>query len=218
MRTPVFLAAVVIVAFLVGACGGGDATGTPALTPRVTASLSPTPTPTATTPTPTSTPTPSGSLNDFVFTASELPEACSVVKVDLQVAEGYPSWLSKISSNPFLSSDREFVDGFVGVVIPDTELASSAISALFAIYYEDTENNEIGLFGYEFDSDTHAWQAAALIIEQGDDPDGFAVFLVENIVIYVWRDEVGSVNCFLPLKELVSVRTEIGGGLEVPTE
>ena len=162
------------------ACRGGDAT------PSTTS-------PTA--PVPTSIP----GLNDFVFEASVLPEACSV------------------KENASISSDREFADLLVGLVLVDDELAPSVVSALYAVYYEGAEYNEIGYFGFEFDSTKSVVQAVDFLIQedQRSAPGRFSVFFVGNIVVEVWRDDQGSEGCFSPLKELVNVQTEIGGGLEL---
>ena len=101
-----------------------------------------------------------------------------------------------------------------------TELASSAVTALYAVYYENLEYNEIGIWGYEFDSAMYAEQVAAEAVEQGQvsDPGRFAVFLQGSVVIEVWRDDEGSGECFWPLWELVRELMEAAGGLELPTD
>ena len=187
-------------------------TNTLAVPPMPTATPIPTSEPT-TTPavqaTTISTPRPKVSLSDFMLAASDLPETCQLRLrgLDLPANEEDPSWLKKVKSNPFVSSDREFLDGFVGLVgISDSALVSSVVSALFAIYFEGPEDNELGLYGYEFDSVEHAAQAAPFVIRyQLRDPSHAAAFLQSNIVIFLWHDNVSD-DCFASLKDLIGGR------------
>ena len=81
-----------------------------------------------------------------------------------------------------------------------------------AVFHEGPEYNEIGYFGFEFDSTRSAEQTAALLAGR------YSVFLVGDIVVAVWRDNDESDNCFSSVKGLVSVQTEIGGGVEMSSE
>lgn len=204
----IVLATLLAAIFTFSACAedngtpGATSPATPVTTPTLTPTLIPTSMPSPTvTPVPTDIPLPNTGLDDFVFESSELPEACSVKK------------------SPSLSSDRELTDQLIASALANDTLAASAVSSLYAVYYEGPEYNEIGYFGLEFESTTLAEQAAAILIQHGQGrTPGRSVFLVGNIVVEVWRDDEGTGNCFFSLKELVSVQTEQGGGLEMPTK
>ena len=145
------------------------------------------------------TSTPNASLIDFVFAGPDPPESCSVAQ------------------KPSLASDREVVSRLAEQTLL-SEAAPSPISALFGVYYEGPEYNEIGYFGFDFDSIGSAEQAASLLVQEGEATaqGRFSVFLVGNIVVEVWRDDEGSISCFAALKQFVSAQTEAAGGAEMP--
>jgi len=166
-------------------------------------------------PTSSSSPKPTPGVNDFAFKASELPEACSVLSVmSSQPEKEDPPWLGKITSNPFVSTDREFVDAFVDAWMSDwlsiPDVSQGIVAALFAIYYEGEVSNEIGIFGGDFDSKSHFDQVADAIatgIDTRDKPwaSDHAVYVLNKTVLFIWRDSRGG-DCFSQLKTLVEAR------------
>ena len=135
------------------------------------------------------------SLEDFIFGSNDLSETCTLVPYD----DSFPFG---IQSNPFISSDPEFLDLFTTLLFKDSTLSKSVHSVLFSLYFG---KNEFGLNGTEFDSDSLANRAAEILKIELTDTFRFAVFNKGRIVLQLWRDD-NTDSCFYELEELVRYR------------
>jgi hypothetical protein len=142
-------------------------------------------------------------LADFIFENHQLPGTCRLVPIE--PGEPLPC---EFKSNPFLSEEREFLDCFVRNFVSDNEtLIAATRSALFSVYLE---NDEIGVFGLELESETSTNQAANLLqqeMQETTESQRFTIFQKDRLVIQVWRDNETDV-CFDRLKELIMARIQ----------
>jgi len=136
-------------------------------------------------------------LAGFIFKDQELPGNCRIVSV--KPGEELPCG---IKSNPFVSSERQFLDCFARMLVDDESLVAATRSALFSLY---KEKGEIGVCGLEFDSETSASQTATLLREKNTDVKRFAIFQKGRIAILLWRDDETD-TCFDRLKEAIEAR------------
>ena len=139
------------------------------------------------------------SLADFVFEVQQLPEGC--ILASLKSDEDTPCG---VQSNPLVSSERQFLDCFAGELLHDEILVADVHSGLFSVY---VGKDEIGVFGLEFSSPILASQGASLLRKENSEPQRFAVFQKERIVILLWRDDESDA-CFDRFKELITERME----------
>jgi len=119
------------------------------------------------------------SLEDFVFISNELSETCTLVPYD----DSFPFG---IQSNPFISSDPEFLDLFTTLLFKDSTLSKLVRSVLFSLYFG---KNEFGLNGTKFDLDSLANRAEEILKNKFVDTLRFAVFNKGRIVLQLWRDD-----------------------------
>ncbi len=136
-------------------------------------------------------------LAGFIFKNQELPGNCR--RVSVKPGEKLPCG---VKSNPFVSSERQFLDCFARMLVDDESLVAATRSALFSLY---REKGEIGICGLEFDSETSASQAAVLLRKKNTNIKRFAIFQKGRIVILLWRDDETDTS-FDRLKEMIVAR------------
>ena len=133
-------------------------------------------------------------LEHFIFKDYELPDGCRLKTVE---KDELPFGAQ---SNPYLSSDRQFLDNFAKKMFRDEEsLVAATRTALFSVYWSD---NEIGIFGFQFNSEESAQKAANFLNTdiRGDN----ACYSEGKVVIFLWND--GAYNPYSKIKELVKTR------------
>jgi hypothetical protein len=71
-------------------------------------------------------------LSDFIFKDQDLPRNCRIAPVE--TTEELPCGAK---SNPFLSSERRFLDCFAGELLHDKAVVATTRSALFSVTWEE---------------------------------------------------------------------------------
>lgn len=119
-------------------------------------------------------------MADFIFDEEALQEVCSVY-------EKIPgrSWPLDIPANPYITSNREFLDRFGSQLVSDPDLVESITSALFSLYLGA---DEIGIFGLEFENENSALKAAEIMKSDYTDKHRFKLFHKGNIIIHLWQN------------------------------
>ncbi|MEP0265670.1 hypothetical protein [Dokdonia sp.] len=136
-------------------------------------------------------------LENFVFSKEELPDGCK-----LKLVANNSRLPCKATANPFISSDRGFLDCFTKRLIQDSTLVQQVKRGLFSVY---EGQSEIGIFGLETDSK----KTTTLILDNimANSPnDGSMEFIQSGkILIWLWRDREET-NSFHELKKLINAR------------
>ncbi len=136
-------------------------------------------------------------LEDFVFSKEELPDGCrlkSVVNSDLLPCEA--------KANPFISSERSFLDCFTRRLIMDSTLIQNVKRGLFSVY---EDQSEIGIFGLETDSKKTSKLILKDITTNYTNDESMELIQSGKILIWLWHDK-GKTNSFNELKKLVEAR------------
>ena len=136
-------------------------------------------------------------LEDFVFSKEELPHGCrlkSVAKNELLPCEA--------KANPFISSERSFLDCFTRRLIKDSTLIQNVKRGLFSVY---EDQSEIGVFGLETDSKKTSKLILNDIMTNNPNDESMELIQSGKILIWLWHDK-GKTNSFNELKKLVEAR------------
>ncbi len=139
------------------------------------------------------------SLSEFIYKKNP-PVGCLRYSTDRK-----NSFPFNIASNPYLSSNPEFVKSFAGQLLNyDQTLTSAVTSGLFSVF--DGEH-EIGLFGLEFDSERSAAVADSLLKSDNPDLSRFRVFQKNKLLIQLWSIDTND-SCFVALS--AAIITKLG--------
>lgn len=138
-------------------------------------------------------------LEDFVFAEEELPAGCSIKQVTDN--DHLPC---NAEANPFISSDRIFLDCFSGNLVRDATLAQNVKRGLFSIYEDQAE---IGIFGLEIDSEKTAKLIINGLMKNNPNDESSELIHSGTIVIWLWKDK-GENSSFNELKKLIKARIE----------
>ena len=133
-------------------------------------------------------------LENLIFANSELPDGCeikAVTKTDHLPCDA--------KSNPFISSDSEYLECFAKNFISDTLLIKKISRGLFSIY---TDGAEIGIFAVKADSESTAELIKKDVEMNNDNLDKSELFLSGSYFIWLWRDRGKNEN-FNEMKTLI---------------
>lgn len=136
-------------------------------------------------------------LEDFVFSQEVLPDGCS-----LKVVASNDRLPCQAKSNPFISSERSFLDCFTKRLIQDPTLVQQVNRGLFSVY---EAKSEMGIFGLATDSETTTELILKDIQTNHPDDESMELFQSGNILIWLWHDQ-GKTNAFSELKTLINAR------------
>jgi hypothetical protein len=136
-------------------------------------------------------------LEDFVFSQEELPGGCK-----LKLVESSDLLPCGATANPYISSERSFLDCFTKRLIKDSTLIQSVKRGLFSVY---EAQSEIGVFGLEADSE----KTSKLILKdiKKNYPNDESRELIQSgkILIWLWHDKEKT-NSFNEIKKLIDSR------------
>ncbi|MCH2235637.1 MAG: hypothetical protein MK078_15455 [Crocinitomicaceae bacterium] len=136
-------------------------------------------------------------LEDLILESDQLPKSCELIHVEAD--EDLPC---NAKSNPYISSEEEFLNCFTSSLVSVDSLRKKVVAGLFSVY---TDGAEIGVFALETESENSAkliWnqlQDDRVNIEQSD------YLLSGSIVIWLWRD-TGKNDNYLKFKELIEAK------------
>ena len=133
-------------------------------------------------------------LENLIFANSELPDGCeikAVTKTDHLPCDA--------KSNPFISSDSEYLECFAKNFISDTLLIKKISRGLFSIY---TDGSEIGIFAVKTDSESTAELIKKEVEMNNDHRHNSELFLSGSYFIWLWRDRGKNEN-FNEMKTLI---------------
>ncbi len=136
-------------------------------------------------------------LEDFVFLAQELPDGCKIKPIASNAR--LPC---DIKTNPFISSDRKFLDCFAGNLVQDPTLIQHVKKGLFSVYLDQAE---IGIFGLEVDSEKTAELILKGMIKSNPNNKSSKLIQSGKIILWLWKDK-GENNSFNELKKLIDAR------------
>ena len=136
-------------------------------------------------------------LEDFVFSPEELPEGCS-----LKLVASEDVLPCKATSNPYISSERSFLDCFTKRLIKDSALVQQVTKGLFSVYEGDSE---LGIFGLETASEATTTLILKDIQSNNPDDQGMELMQSGNILIWLWHDQ-SKTKTFDELKTLIEAR------------
>ena len=136
-------------------------------------------------------------LEEFIFLEEELPDGCNLKQVI--DTNNLPC---NAKANPFISSDRIFLDCFIGSLIRDSTLAQNVKRGLFSIYEDQAE---IGVFGLETDSEKTAKLIVNRMKKKNPNDESSKLIQSGKIIIWVWKDK-GENRSFDALKKLIDAR------------
>ncbi len=138
-------------------------------------------------------------LEEFVFLEEELPDGCNLKQV---INTG--NLPCNAQSNPFISSDRIFLDCFIGRLIQDSTLVQNVKRGLFSIYEDKAE---IGIFGLETDSEKTAKLILNRLMKKKPNDDSSKLIQSGKIIIWLWKDQ-GKNSSFDELTKLINARID----------
>jgi hypothetical protein len=153
-------------------------------------------------------------FNELTLLTSRLPESCEMRLTLLRVLHDHGPWMKLVDTNPFLSSDPEFIDGYIQALeLPSLPHVNSVMIAFHYADYEEARRargsnepdyeearrargsnepdygDEVGWGAFEFASVGDAGKAATLLISTfGNDPARSVLFLKERVLVYLFRD------------------------------
>ncbi len=133
-------------------------------------------------------------LENLIFDNSELPDSCIIKAVSK--ADRLPC---DAKSNPFISSDSEYLECFVNNFINDTLLTKKVNRGLFSIY---TDGAEIGICAVKTDSKSTAELIKKDVVMNNWILDKCELFLSGPHFIWLWRDKGKNEN-FNEIKTLI---------------
>lgn len=136
-------------------------------------------------------------LEDLIFSDSELPSDCKLKTV--LSTEDLPC---KAESNPFISSDLEFISCFVGSFISNSSLIPKVKRALFSIYMDQAET---GIFAIETESKSDSKLFYDHMKSSYDSAYLREFFYHDQLFIWLWRDKGKNEN-FDIFKKLIKNR------------
>ena len=136
-------------------------------------------------------------LEDFIFTEHNLPNGCKLKQVTIN--DRLPC---EIKTNPFISSQPNFLNCFARSFTRDSTLIQNIKKGLFSVY---EDQSEIGLFGLETDSK----QTAILILNEMKtkypNEDGGELIQAGKILLWLWHDREKT-SAFKELKKLIDTQ------------
>jgi len=119
-------------------------------------------------------------LSDFIF-KDDCPMEC-----DGYISDPGESYPFSISSNPYLSSNPDFLDLFSSQLLQGDEIIATDVrTGLFSVI---GGSSEIGLFGLEFITDTTALWAKEQLTNSNPDPARFKIYAIDKVIIQLWSD------------------------------
>lgn len=136
-------------------------------------------------------------LEDFVFSKEELPDGCK-----LKLVVNNDRLPCEAKANPFISSDRSFLDCFTKRLIQDSTLIQNVKRGLFSVY---EDQSEIGIFGLETDSKKATKLILDNIMTNYPSDENRELIQSGKILIWLWQDN-GETKSFNELKELINAR------------
>lgn len=139
------------------------------------------------------------SLEDFIFSDRELPKG-----VQLKAVGENDRLPCQITTNPFISDDRSFLDCFARAFTRDSISTKNISRALFSVY---KEQSEIGLFALETDSEETAAQILNEMNTNIPEGDSSEIIQTANLVLWLWHDRART-KAFDELKILIDTRIE----------
>ncbi|MDC1384764.1 hypothetical protein N8329_02160 [Crocinitomicaceae bacterium] len=120
-------------------------------------------------------------LENLIFDNSELPDGCRIKAVGK--SDHLPC---NAKSNPFISSDSEYLECFVSKFVNDTLLIQKIDRGLFSIY---TDGTEIGIFAVKTDSESTAKLIKKDVEMNNENMDKSELFISGTHFIWLWGDE-----------------------------
>ena len=136
-------------------------------------------------------------LEDFVFQEQELPNGCK-----LKTVASNDRLPCEATSNPFISSERSFLDCFSRQFVRDSTLIQSVKRGLFCVY---EDQSEIGIYGLETDSEETTQLIQNYIETNYPNDESGEFFQSGKILIWLWHDREKT-NSFNELKKLIEVQ------------
>jgi len=136
-------------------------------------------------------------LENFVFQEQELPNGCKLKPVASN--DRLPC---AATSNPFISSERSFLDCFTRQFVRDSALIQSVKRGLFSVY---EDQSEIGIYGLETDSEETTRLILNHIETNYPNDESGEFFQSGKILIWLWHDK-GKPNSFDDLKKLIEAQ------------
>lgn len=138
-------------------------------------------------------------LEDFVLASQELPNGCTLKPVG--DSENLPC---KAEGNPFVSSDRTFLDCFAASLIMNPSLVKNTQKGLFSIYEDQAE---IGLFGLEMDTEKNAELVFEGMTAKIPNDNSIKLFQAGKVVLFMWKDQ-GQNDSFDEMQQMIEARIE----------
>ena len=123
-------------------------------------------------------PLPRPTMKKLIFSPDQLPEGCAMGSV--KPGEELPFG---IKTNPYISTDRDFVEPFIKGMMDTALQADDVEEALFSVYHS---TDEIGVFAFRFKSSDAAEKMEDVSQEYDDDIRW--IIRANELLVMVWWD------------------------------